>query len=160
ALGHAAVVADMAGADHQQQLNAALQPLPDCVFGFGGVGVDLRGQAGSTYDALGIVYASMHVDHPIHHLARIATPVRRNVGLFLDRSHLEFLDAAGLADGFSQLGFLPPGANELPEPPDLSDEAFARRDIPLMFTGTYRGAPQAYWRDWPEGPSKTVAAGL
>ena len=32
------------------------------------------------------------------------------------------------------------GRQRVAEPPDLSDEAFARRDIPLMFTGTYRGA--------------------
>ena len=26
-----------------------------------------------------------------------------------------------------------------------------------MFTGTYRGAPQATWRQWPEGPAQTLA---
>lgn len=158
--GHEAAVVDLAAEDRQQRLNAALQPAPDCVFAFGGVGVDLAGQAGSTYDALGIVYASMHVDHPLHHLARLQVPVRRNVGFFLDRSHVRFLEATGLAGNFARLGFLPPGANELAEPPDLSDEAFARRDIPLLFTGTYRGPPRAYWRDWPAGASKVVATAL
>ena len=46
-----------------------------------------------------------------------------------------------VAGGFAQLAFCPPGANELPDAADLSDAAFAARDIPAMFTGTYRGAP-------------------
>lgn len=158
--GHEAVIADMAADDRQQQLNAALQPAPHCLFGFSGVGADLRGEAGTIYDVLGVVYASIYVDHPVHHVARIQTPMRRNVGFFLDRSHIPFVNAMGAGPRFTQLGFLPPGANELPEAPDLSDEAFVRRDIPLMFTGTYRGAPNAYWRDWPEGASKVVAENL
>ncbi|CAN7378801.1 glycosyltransferase [Phenylobacterium sp. LjRoot219] len=159
-LGHEAPIVDMAAEDRQVQLNAALQPLPDCIFGFSGVGADLSGPAGSIYQVLGTVYASIYVDHPVHHLTRILAPIPKHVGLFLDRSHAEFLGASPAAGGFSQLGFLPPGANELPEPPDLSDSAFARRDIPLMFTGTYRGPPQPYWRDWPEGASKLVAEQL
>jgi len=156
-IGHEAVVVDMLADDRQEQLNAALLSGPDCVFGFSGVGSDLKGDLGSIYDVLGAVYASLYVDNPVHHLGRLQTPIRRNVALFLDRSHVQFVSASPLSRNFSQLGFLPPGANELPDPPDLSDEAFARREIPLMFTGTYRGAPQAPWRQWPESPARTVA---
>ena len=156
-IGHEAVVVDMLADDRQEQLNAALLSEPDCVFGFSGVGSDLKGDLGSIYDVLGAVYASLYVDNPVHHLGRLQTPIRRNVALFLDRSHVQFVSASPLSRNFSQLGFLPPGANELPDPPDLSDEAFARREIPLMFTGTYRGAPQAPWRQWPESPARTVA---
>lgn len=159
-IGHEAVVVDMVADDRQEQLNAALLSGPDCVFGFSGVGVDLKGEMGSIYDFLGVVYASIYVDNPVHHLTRLQTPVRRNVALFLDRSHVQFVNASPLARNFGQLGFLPPGANELPDPPDLSDEAFARRDIPLMFTGTYRGEPQAPWRQWPESPARTVAEAI
>jgi len=151
------VVVDMLADDRQEQLNATLLSGPDCVFGFSGVGSDLKGDLGSIYDVLGAVYASLYVDNPVHHLGRLQTPIRRNVALFLDRSHVQFVSASPLSRNFSQLGFLPPGANELPDPPDLSDEAFARREIPLMFTGTYRGAPQAPWRQWPESPARTVA---
>jgi len=78
------------------------------------------------------------------------------VALFLDHSHVDYARALPSASNFRRLGFLPPGANELPEPPDLSDEAFARRDVPLMFTGTYRGAPATPWRDWPDSPAKAL----
>lgn len=159
-IGHETVVVDMVADDRQAQLNTALMSMPECVFGFSGVGVDLRGDSGSLYDVMGAVYATLYVDNPVHHLARLQTPVRRNVAFFLDRSHLQFVNASPFARNFAQLGFLPPGANQLPEPPDLSDEAFARRDIPLMFTGTYRGAPQAPWRQWPQSPARTVAEGV
>lgn len=159
-IGHETMVVDMVADDRQAQLNTALMSMPECVFGFSGVGVDLRGDSGSLYDVMGAVYATLYVDNPVHHLARLQTPVRRNVAFFLDRSHLQFVNASPFARDFTQLGFLPPGANQLPEPPDLSDEAFARRDIPLMFTGTYRGAPQAPWRQWPQSPARTVAEGV
>jgi len=160
AIGHEAEVVDMANADGARELEVALRKSPQCVFAFSGMGCELTGARGSVYDAIGAVYASMHVDHPAHHLARLQTPIRRNVAFFLDRSHVRFVAASPLAQRFSSLAFLPPGANELAEPPDTSDEAFARREIPLMFTGTYRGPPASYWRDWPDGASKTIAEEL
>jgi hypothetical protein len=160
ALGHEARVVDMMADDRQMQLDAAIADPPDCFFGFSGVGCDLKIGEGSAYDHLGCAYASIYVDNPVHHLARLQTPIRKHVALFLDRGHLQFVNASRFARGFAQLGFLPPGANELPDPPDLSDEAFARRDIALMFTGTYRGAPQTPWRQWPESPARTVAEGV
>lgn len=155
-LGEEADVVDMTADDRQAQLDAATRTFPDCVFGFSGIGADLKVGEASAYDAWGCVYASLYVDNPVHHLGRLATPIRRHVGLFLDRNHLQFVSASPLARGFSQLGFCPPGANTLTEPTDLSDDAFARRDIPAMFTGTYRGAPQTPWREWPQSPARTV----
>ncbi|MDB5446452.1 MAG: hypothetical protein JWQ97_1769 [Phenylobacterium sp.] len=160
ALGHEARVVDMSADDRQDQLNAATLARPDCFFGFSGVGCDLKAGEASAYDVWGCAYASLYVDNPVHHLARLQTPIRKHVALFLDRNHLQFVNASPFARGVAQLGFVPPGANELPEPPDLSDEAFARRDIPAMFTGTYRGAPQTPWREWPDSPARTVADGI
>jgi hypothetical protein len=159
-LGHEARVLDMIAKDRQAQLNVATADPPDCFFGFSGVGCDLKIGEVSAYDYLGCAYASLYVDNPVHHLGRIQTPIRKHVALFLDRSHVQFVNASPFARNFAQLGFLPPGANELPEAPDLSDEAFARRDIPLMFTGTYRGAPKAPWREWPDNPARTVCEGV
>lgn len=157
ALGHDTRVVDMAAEDRQAQLNMVTSDPPDCFFSIGGIGSDLKIRDQSAYDYLGVAFATLYVDHPIHHYPRFETRIRKNIGFFLDRSHLQFVNAAPFAQHFSQLGFMPPGANELADPPDLSDEAFARRDIPLMFTGTYRGVPPAYWRQWPEGASKVVA---
>jgi hypothetical protein len=156
-LGHEARVVDMTADDRQDQLNAAAGARPDCFFGFSGVGCDLKAGDVSAYDAWDCVYASIYVDNPVHHLARLQVPIRRQAALFLDRNHLQFMTASPFAADFGQLGFCPPGANELDEAPDLSDEAFAARDIPAMFTGTYRGAPQTPWRAWPDSPARTVA---
>jgi hypothetical protein len=159
-IGHEARVVDMAADDRQAQLNLVIDDPPDCFFGFSGVGCDLKIGEGSAYDYLACAYASIYVDNPVHHLARLQAPVRKNVALFLDRSHVQFVSASPFARNLAHIGFLPPGANELAEPPDLADEAFARRDIPLMFTGTYRGAPKAPWREWPDSPARTVAEGV
>lgn len=157
ALGHETRIVDMAADDRQAQVNVVTSDPPDCFFSFGGVGADLKAGDQSAYDHLGVTFATLYVDHPVHHYSRLETKVRKNIAFFLDRSHLQFVNASPVARNFSQLGLMPPGANELSDPPDLSDEAFARRDIPLMFTGTYRGAPQAPWRQWPESPARNLA---
>jgi len=155
-LGHEARVVDMTAGGQAELDTTTLDP-PDCYFGIGGVGSDYANAAGSIYDQLGVVYATLHVDHPVHHIARVTTKIRKHVVFFLDRSHVQFVSAWPAAKGLAHLGFLPPGANELPEPVDTSDEAFARRDIPLLFTGTYRGPPQAGWAAWEESPAKQIA---
>jgi len=154
--GHEAQVVDMTTGG-QAELDATTANPPDCYFGIGGVGGDYANAGGSIYDQLGVVYATMHVDHPVHHIARVTTRIRKDVVFFLDRSHVQFVSAWPAARGIAHLGFLPPGANELPEPVDTSDETFARRDIPLLFTGTYRGPPQAGWAAWEESPAKQIA---
>lgn len=156
AQAHEAVILDLIAPDAQAQVNAALADPPDCFFGMGGVGCDLKVGEESAYDVVGSVYASMYVDHPAHHPARLATPIKKHAVFFLDRTHVQFMTAWSASRGLSHLGFLPPGANELPEPVDLSDEAFARRDIPILFTGTYRGEPQAPWREWEDSPARTI----
>lgn len=156
ALGHEARVVDLMAEDSQAQLERSLEDLPDCFFGFSGIGSDLKLQGECAYDRLERAYASIYVDHPVHHQARLATPIRKSAAFFLDRSHVQFMTASPQSRSFAHIGLLPPGANELDEPVDLSDEAFARRDIPVLFTGTYRGAPKAEWRDWGESPAKDI----
>lgn len=155
-LGHEARVLDLAAPDVVDQVNASLAAPPDCYFAFSGVAADLIDEGVSVYDKLGVVYASLYVDHPLHHAARLAFPIRKKVALFLDRSHVQFMSAWSVGRSFAQLGFLPCGANETSPEPDLSDQAFGVRDIPLLFTGTYRGAPQAAWAEWPESPARTL----
>jgi glycosyltransferase involved in cell wall biosynthesis len=159
-LGHEASIVDLMAGDALAQLNAALASPPDCFFGFSGVGSDIKSGGRSAYDVVGSAYASLYVDHPVHHAPRLATRIERNIALFLDRSHVQFMSAWSKGRDFRQLGFLPPGANELAEPVDLSDEAFARRDIGLLFTGTYRGQPLTPWREGSDTPARTVLEGV
>lgn len=155
-LGHEAGIIDLTAPDAIPALNASFQDPPDAYFGIGGVGSDVRMDNVSVYDRLGVVYASLYVDHPIHHIPRLSNPIKRNAALFLDRSHVQFMTAWTRGRGFSQLGFLPPGANQLDAPLDTSDEAFSERDISLLFTGTYRGPPTLPWREQPDTPARTA----
>jgi hypothetical protein len=157
---HDVRVLDLETPDRIAVVNAALADPPDCFFGIGGVGSDIRNETGSVYDQLGVVYATLYVDHPVHHVQRITTPIRRYVAFFLDRTHVQFTAAWPAARGLTIRSFVPPGANELPEPVDTSDEAFARRDIPLLFTGTYRGPPQPGWEAWPESPAREIVGDI
>lgn len=155
-LGHDAVTVDLTTPDANDVLKASFTPRPDAFFAFGGVGADIQVNGASLYDLLGSVYATLHVDNPVHHIGRLSAKIGKHVAFFLDRSHLEFVRVWPGGANLAAAVFLPPGANELDAPADLSDEAFAKRDIPLLFTGTYRGAPGAPWRDQPEGAVKTI----
>ena len=156
AAGHDAQTLDLVAPDADDQLNASIDPRPDCYFGFGGVGANIGRDGRSVYDLLGCVYASLYLDNPVHLIPRLSTVIDKHVVFVLDRSHKAFLEAWPGGSQLTKVVFMPPGANELPEPVDLSDEAFARRDIPLLFTGTYRGPPAAPWRDQPEGAVRSI----
>jgi hypothetical protein len=154
-LGHPTEILDLMEPDPLARLNQSYRAPPDCYLGFSGVGSDARSGSDSVYDQLGVTYASLYVDHPVHHSGRLQSKIGKHVALFLDRSHVQFM-SAWPGPRLSQLGFLPPGANTLPDPLDTSDQAFAQRDIPLLFTGSYRGPPGRPWRDGPDSDAKTV----
>lgn len=155
-LGHDAEIVDLTLPDANARLQAAIGVRPDAVFAFGGVGCDIKVNGASLYDLLNCAYVTLHVDNPVHHIARLSAPMARHVAFFLDRSHLEFVRAWPGGKALAATGFLPPGANELAEPADLSDAAFAARDIDFLFTGTYRGAPASPWLAQPDGAVKTI----
>jgi glycosyltransferase involved in cell wall biosynthesis len=155
-LGQHAVVIDLTASDAGPQLAQAAAAPIDCLFGFNGVGSDLA-VPGTFFQRPAFVYASLYVDHPAHHAERLSAAIERHAVFFLDRSHVAFAGLWANPGAFAHIGFLPPGANTLDAPVDASDAAFAARDIPLLFTGTYRGPPAAPWADWPESPARTLA---
>jgi hypothetical protein len=104
---------------------------------------------GAVYKKFGITYASLYVDNPVHHLSRLSPPESPYVAFFLDRTHQAFMQAMDEGGVFSHLGFLPPGANTLDAPVDVSRPAYGARDIPILFSGTYRGDPPRPWLDMP-----------
>ncbi len=153
-LGHEAPVVDLAAGESLMPLIEALSSPTDCLFAFNGVACEFAAQ--DFVRELGCAYASLYVDHPVHHLPRLDHAINRQVVFFLDRSHVQFVANWAAGRSFAHLGFLPPGANALDTPVDVSDAAFAARDIPLLFTGTYRGAPPRAWETWPESPARTL----
>jgi hypothetical protein len=154
ALGHETQVLDLLAEDRHTQLSEALSTRPDAFFTFNSMAHEVA--TGPVMREIGCVFASLHVDHPVHDLARLEPGSAQRVLFFLDRTHVDFVRAWTQPGAFAHLGFMPPGANELDTPVDVSDEAFARRDIPLLFTGTYRGAPTPGWIEWPETPVREL----
>jgi hypothetical protein len=160
ALGHEAQVVDMAADNGVAAVLLALSQPTDCFFAFNGVGCELAVD-GRYFERPQFLYASMYVDHPVHHLSRLSNPIARQAVFFLDRTHVQFLTtwAGGAAGrGFAHVGFLPMGANTLAEPVDLSDAAFAARDIGVLFTGTYRGPPTQIWANWEPSAARDLVA--
>ena len=155
-LGHETVVVDLIDADPMRAVGAAMASRTDALISFNGMlhefaASDVMSQSGS-------VFASFYVDHPVHHLTRLASRIHRPALFFLDATHIAFMKAWADPGAIGSGGLLPPGANELDETPDVSDEAFARRDIPLLFSGTYRGEPTQAWRGWPDSPATQIVA--
>jgi len=136
-------------------VRAAVVEGADCVFAFSGV---FGQEYGAVYKTLGITYASLYVDNPMHHLPRLAPPESQYVAFFLDRTHQAFMQVMDEGSVFSHLGFLPPGANTSAAPVDVSREAYGERDIPILFSGTYRGEPPRPWLDMPAALSNLLSA--
>ena len=155
-LGHQTQVIDLIGPDGLAALAQTTDTPPDAYVGFSGVGTDFKAGGVSVFNQIGAAYVGLYVDHPVHHMPRLVEPIGRYVAFFLDQSHVKFMAAWPPGQKLAQLGFLPPGANELPEPVDTSDEAFAARDIPLLFTGTYRGEPPRAWTAWEASPARDI----
>ncbi len=154
-LAHEAEVVDLTQ-DGLAAMERTTRNPPDAYLAINGVGSDYANANGSVYEQIGAAYVTLYVDHPVHQVDRIPTRFRKHAAFFLDRSHVQFVSAWPSAKGLAHMDFLPPGANELPEPIDTSDAAFAQRDIPLLFTGTYRGQPQPVWAAWPDSPAKEI----
>lgn len=153
-LGHQAVVVDLLDPEGLRPLLDALSEPTDALFAFNGMACEVA--ASEFVRQSGCAYASLYVDHPVHHLQRLSHTINKQILFCLDRSHTQFLAAWGAGRNYAHLGFLPPGANTLDDPVNLSDEAFSQRDIPLLFTGTYRGEPRRGWTGWPESAAKTL----
>jgi hypothetical protein len=156
-LGEDVEVVDLTTPEAAARLVRAVSPPTDCVFAFSGVGSDIA-VPGKFFERPGFVYASLYVDHPVHHIERLSARIERHAVFFLDRTHVQFAGLWASPGAFAHIGFLPPGANTLAAAVDVSDAAFAARDIPLLFTGTYRGAPTEAWADWPQSPARTLVA--
>jgi hypothetical protein len=155
ALGQTVEVVDIVGDGAVHRLVQACLAPTDCLFGFSGIGSEIA-VPGRVFGDPTFVYASLYVDHPAHCVERLSRPIPRQAVFFLDHSHVRFAQLWAQPGAFAHIGFLPPGANTLDAAVDTSDAAFAARDIPILFTGTYRGAPSPAWADWPDNPSKAL----
>jgi hypothetical protein len=149
ALGHEVTVIDLLDDHYVQRLEAVLRDAnaPRLFVGFNGVAAELTVGDRSLYEAVEAHYVTFMVDHPIYQWGRLTAPSgRRIVPCFLDRSHVRYVAETAPPDTHPFLGFLPPGANT--RDPAATPPPFRwgpERDIPVLFTGTYRGTPTRSW---------------
>ena len=132
--------------DSLDRLVGALNAGCRAIVSFNGVGLDMEIDNRPFYDVVGAPLATVIVDHPAHHLERLNAAGRRVAVNVIDRSHLDWLTEVFGHDRFQITGLLPPGGNIEAPPTDNDVDSFiARRDIGLLFTGTYRGEPARPW---------------
>lgn len=79
------------------------------VVSFNGVGNIRVGAGQSAYEALGVSYLCIYVDHPLRHRRRLEASPQGSIATFIDRSHVEFVEKYLPAGLFSRVAFLPHG---------------------------------------------------
>ena len=144
-LGQPTVIFDYK-CDGMDRLVDALNRGCRSVISFNGIGLDLIIDGRPFDEAVGVPVATIMVDHPAHHLKRLAGAGEQALINVIDRSHLDWLRDVFGPERFQITGVLPPGGNIDIAPEDCDVDGFAaRRDIALLFTGTYRGEPDRPW---------------
>jgi hypothetical protein len=129
-LGYRSTIIDLNASDATQQLELALSQPVFFVIGMNGVGIDLKIDGHSLYDTYGIPYFAFLVDHPIHHLIRLKTPVNNLIVSCIDQSHTTYLSDYYERD-FTKV-FIPHGGVQ-----GTSITTIENRKYELVFAGTY-----------------------
>ncbi len=124
----------------------ALQAIISCkkveiFFAFNGLYSHMKaGDGRSLFDALGALYFSIYVDHPLTHHARIAASPKNSVMTFIDKSHVKWAERFLPKGSYAGLAFLPHGGAEGADAP----LAGATKDF--MFAGTCPELSGFAWR--------------
>jgi len=111
------------------------------------IGSDIRVMHRSLGQTLGVPHFIMYVDHPSDQRDRLKATTSDQINAFIDIGHARWFNTMhpGQAAGVC---VMTPGANKNGEAPeDVSIEDFiAKRDIPILFTGTVRHQSEPSWR--------------
>jgi hypothetical protein len=93
-LNHDVTIVDLLKLKETQgaELNEALKKKPDLVIGFNGIGVDLKtADNKSLYEAGGICYLELLLDHPAFHAGRVMKSPLNAIAGVVDHTHLDYL---------------------------------------------------------------------
>lgn len=149
-LGYEPIVIDLLESDAITKIEKVLTEGCLFAFSFNGMGIDLKVGEESVYDIVNIPYIAALVDHPHYHISRLNTKMNNLIVTCLDRSHLRFLSYYFEPNHMKVKAFLLPGGNIKEKLFDEDIDTFLKdRNIPLLFTGTFRGVPQKTWNNIP-----------
>lgn len=152
ALGYDTVILDFSSDAWRQDMARIAGPVT-LIFSVSILG-ESRFDGKTLAELLNTQHVVMHVDHPGWHLPRFEGTPAEAIVLTLDQTHSDFITRWFGPGRFRHLEVVPPGANRLVEPQDRdADDFAARRDIPVLFTGTFRGLPKPQWQDMGSSPA-------
>ncbi len=153
-IGHAVEVVDLGTGDEAADnaaLIGALKAGPDLAFAFNAIGHDTQIGDRNTIDVAGVPYVAALLDHPAYQFKRLLRPMGTGAIACLDRSHVAYLRRTRPCAAAADPLFLPAAGVEAPETVTrVPAEDWRRRDIPILFTGTYSGPPQRNWHAAPD----------
>jgi hypothetical protein len=152
ALGYDTTVLDFSGDAWRQDMARIAGPVA-LIFSLS-ILAESRFDGKTLAELLGAPHVVMYVDHPGWFVQRSEQTPSDTRLLMIDHTHCDFVRSWFGPDRFPYLETLPPGANRLEEPQDRDAEDWiARRDIPVLFTGTFRGVPKPQWREMASSPA-------
>ncbi len=145
-MGYRVLVLDFGGDEWRPVLAEAAKDDVLMIFSIS-IFTEIRFDGLTLAEILDAPHVCLQVDHPGWHLPRLQkSPRQSTIFLTLDHAHTRFINRCFVKDPFPVVEFLPPAANVLPENAPVDVASFAEdRDIPILFTGTYRGKIKPEW---------------
>ncbi len=151
AAGFNTVVVDFNESDWHEVINAIPRPVR-LIFSVSILG-EAKLDGHSIAEILQGPHVVLHVDHPGWHRPRFEDTPPATTILTLDDTHRDFILRLFGPNRFRGVHLLPPGACRATPPQDAdADDFVRRRDIPVLFTGSFRGVPQPQWRQMASSP--------
>ncbi len=144
--GHNVILFDLTQEGSSQKLIELFSSTHiDLVIAFNGMGVELTSGSKSIYDIVQTTFLAIFVDHPIYHISRLSQPIKNYIATFLDKSHVDFVDDL-LPDNQVIKYFMPlAGSSSGMSCLNSYSEYLKTKDIDILFTGSYFGAPTKVW---------------
>lgn len=150
-LGYESVVIDLTKSDAYSTLDKYINEPISLFFSFNGMGVDIAVEGKSIYNILNVPFVAAYVDHPHMHLARLAHKIEHHYVMMLDEGHLKFIHNYFPENHFKATKLWVPGGDyniNNPVTVHTKEEFIAKRDIPVLFTGSFRGIPKKAWENY------------
>jgi len=158
-LGYDSVVIDLVASNAYENLDNYINKPISFFFAFNGMGIDLSIEGKSLYNILNVPFVAAYVDHPHMHLGRLANKIEHHYVTMLDEGHLKFVHNYFPENHIKATKLWLPGGNRNESNPMIKhtqEEFIAKRDIQILFTGSFRGLPEKPWDSYSKSLSNLL----
>lgn len=156
-IGHSIQIFDLTTQNAYQNLIELLSTnIYDLIIGFNGMGCELLVGDESIYNITKTHFLGIFVDHPAHHMSRLTAPSHFFLASFLDKTHIDFIQ--NIIPDSQKIKFFMPlaGIEESIDSWENFEKYKQTKDIDILFTGSYFGAPKKEWENNPNLPTKIL----